>query len=263
MNTEQFNDNLNELTRPKREYEVLELFLQNKNDSEIAKLLYITEATVRDYIGNLRKRFQAKDREDLISLFIKHQPQMVSPSCRKIVGNYKPEYPQGFVPLDSYFYILRNVENNCYEEITNPGALIRIKAPRFMGKTSLMQRIKAQAEQLNYKAVNIEISEGDQTILQNPDKFFHWFCETVTENLKLENRVLNFWQNQMKGNIQNCTDYFERYLLPTINETLVLGLDEIEKIFPYQDTANDFLTMLRLWHERAKNLTKKFGKIYA
>jgi hypothetical protein len=33
------------------------------------------------------------------------------------------------------------VEANCYQEIVKPGALIRVKAPRQMGKTSLMQRI--------------------------------------------------------------------------------------------------------------------------
>ena len=52
------------------------------------------------------------------------------------------ELPRGQVPLNSPFYIERPpTELICFEEILQPGALIRIKAPRQMGKTSLMARI--------------------------------------------------------------------------------------------------------------------------
>ena len=53
-----------------------------------------------------------------------------------------PELPGGQVDLASRFYIDRPpIESRCYETIDQPGALIRIKAPRQMGKTSLMARI--------------------------------------------------------------------------------------------------------------------------
>jgi hypothetical protein len=49
---------------------------------------------------------------------------------------------KGEVPLDSPFYVERPpIERLCYETIVQPGALIRIKAPKQMGKTSLMLRI--------------------------------------------------------------------------------------------------------------------------
>ena len=47
------------------------------------------------------------------------------------------EQPEGQVSLDSAFYVERPpIEADCYETILQPGALIRIKAPRQMGKTS-------------------------------------------------------------------------------------------------------------------------------
>ena len=50
-----------------------------------------------------------------------------------------PCYPSGSVPLDSPFYLERfAVEEQVEREIRKPGALIRIKAPREMGKTSLL-----------------------------------------------------------------------------------------------------------------------------
>ncbi|WP_460200017.1 AAA-like domain-containing protein, partial [Scytonema sp. NUACC21] len=47
-----------------------------------------------------------------------------------------PCYPSGSVPLDSPFYLERSfLKEQVYQEIGKPGALIRIKAPREMGKT--------------------------------------------------------------------------------------------------------------------------------
>ncbi len=52
------------------------------------------------------------------------------------------EEPEGQVPLDSKFYVKRpGVESECYKTILKPNALICIKAPQQMGKTSLMTRI--------------------------------------------------------------------------------------------------------------------------
>ena len=49
----------------------------------------------------------------------------------------EPELPNGQVRLASTFYVERvPYEAQCYREICHPGALIRIKTPRQMGKTS-------------------------------------------------------------------------------------------------------------------------------
>jgi hypothetical protein len=43
------------------------------------------------------------------------------------------------LPFNSCFYIERPpVESDAYAELLKPGSLIRIKAPRHMGKSSLM-----------------------------------------------------------------------------------------------------------------------------
>ncbi|NET62501.1 MAG: protein kinase, partial [Symploca sp. SIO2E6] len=62
------------------------------------------------------------------------------------------EQPEGQVSLDSPFYIERPpIEPDCYETIVQPAALIRVKAPRQMGKSSLMSRILHQATQSGHK----------------------------------------------------------------------------------------------------------------
>ena len=58
---------------------------------------------------------------------------------RQINPDALPCYPSGSVPLNSPFYLERfAVEEQVEREIRKPGALIRIKAAREMGKSSLL-----------------------------------------------------------------------------------------------------------------------------
>jgi hypothetical protein len=62
------------------------------------------------------------------------------------------------VSFDSPFYVERPpIEFDCYNEIEEPGALIRIKALRQMGKTSLTNRILAHARSQNYQTVRLNL----------------------------------------------------------------------------------------------------------
>ncbi len=68
------------------------------------------------------------------------------------------ENPEGQVPLESPFYIKRSpVENDCYEEVLRDGALIRIKAPRQMGKSSLMSRVLDYGSKQGYESVYLNL----------------------------------------------------------------------------------------------------------
>ena len=58
-----------------------------------------------------------------------------------LVSNGSPPYPSGAVPLNSLLYIERPpIEEQACEEINKLGALIRIEAPKEMGKTSLQRQ---------------------------------------------------------------------------------------------------------------------------
>ncbi len=60
------------------------------------------------------------------------------------------EFPSGPVPLNSPFYIDRTpLEDLAYREIAKPGSVIRLKAPRLMGKSSLLLRILDRAARPN------------------------------------------------------------------------------------------------------------------
>lgn len=163
------------------------------------------------------------------------------------------ENPEGQVPLDSRFYVERPpIEADCYETILKPGALIRIKAPRQMGKTSLMTRILSHANQQDYQTASLNFQSADAEFLNSLEQFLQWFCASITYELNLPDKLNEYWKGVL-GSKNKCTNYFQRYLLPAINTPVALGLDEVDEVFKHPIIAADFFGLLRAWHERSKN----------
>ena len=169
------------------------------------------------------------------------------------IPKFPLENPEGQVPLNSPFYVERPPkEADCYETILKPAALIRIKAPRQLGKTSLMTRILHHASQHGYKTVSLNFQSADAEFLGSLDKFLQWFCASIADELNLPDQLDKYWKGIL-GSKNKCTKYFERYLLPEINSPIALGLDEVDQVFKHPEIASDFFGLLRAWHERSKN----------
>ncbi|APB33905.1 protein kinase domain [Gloeomargarita lithophora Alchichica-D10] len=163
------------------------------------------------------------------------------------------EAPEGQVPIDSPFYVERPpIEADCYQAVLKRGALIRIKAPRQMGKTSLLSRILHYAQGQNYRAVTLYFQQADYGIFQELNGFLQWFCASVAEALDLEANLEPYWQGVL-GSKDKCDKYFRKYLLAQVGSPLVLGLDEVDLVFQYPQVATDFFALLRAWHEKSKN----------
>lgn len=202
---------------------------------EVLKLLAETPAPVKE------------EPEDLIP----NQVLEIS-SDRIPLPAAEPELPGGQVDVASQFYIERQpIEERCYQTILQPSALIRIKAPRQMGKTSLMARILHHGSRQGYCTVPLTFQLVDKAVFANLDKFLKWFCAYVGRELHLPNQLDDYW-DEIFGSKVNCKDYFEKYILPQIDSPLILGLDEIDRVFQYPDIAEDFLGLLRAWHEESK-----------
>jgi hypothetical protein len=150
-----------------------------------------------------------------------------------IKNEFLPEYPKGSVPLNSVFYIQRNlIEERCYDTILQAGSLIRIKAPNQMGKTSLLDRIIAHSNQQGYYTVRLNFLQAEATVFNDLDKFLRWFCAYVSHKLKLPSLLNESW-DEYRGSIINCTTYFEDHILDNINNNLVLALAKTEETIDY------------------------------
>ena len=162
-------------------------------------------------------------------------------------------FPEGSVALSSPFYVKRaGVESVCYETIIKPGSLIRIKAAKWMGKTSLINRILEQSHSQAHKTVYLDFDSIERSILQDLDKLLCWFCAVISRQLGLENKVKDYWDTDILGSNDNCTVYFEDYILAETNSEIALALDNIDRLFAYEEVIEDFFGMLRSWHEKGK-----------
>ncbi|NJK51890.1 MAG: XRE family transcriptional regulator [Leptolyngbyaceae cyanobacterium SU_3_3] len=111
------------------------------------------------------------------------------------------------------FYIERaNTEAQCYTELIQPGALIRIKAPQLMGKTWFIEKVLAQVSQdESYQRLDIEI---DRQALTSLEDFYQWFCAVASEGLELPVQLDTYWKGLTPNG--DITNYFQKYLLKQI-----------------------------------------------
>ncbi len=162
-----------------------------------------------------------------------------------------PPFPSGSVPLDSPFYVERSpIEEQVYREINQPGALVRIKAPREMGKTSLLLRLLDYGDRLGYRRVSLNLEQIDSSILQDLRRFLRWLCANISQQLQLELKLDDYWDEDI-GSKVSCTLYM-RYVLEQIDSPLILALDEVNQIFEHPQVAKDVLPLLRSWYEEGK-----------
>ncbi len=168
------------------------------------------------------------------------------------LNSIEMESPEGTVPLNSQFYVERPpIEEDCYRTIEKSYALIRIKAPRQMGKSSLLARVLDHAQQQGQRTVWLSFQESENGVFDSLDSLLQWFCASVADELGLPDRLDELWKGVL-GASRKTTNYFERYLLQNF-ASLTLGLDEVDKVFEHEKVASDFLGLLRAWHERSKS----------
>ncbi|MBP5972656.1 AAA-like domain-containing protein [Brasilonema sp. CT11] len=245
-----------ELT-PKQK-KVLPLFLAGQTDEHIARELGATHrSTASHQLRNISTKFgfppetEPDYRCNLVEIFAKYKPELVSvkalEKCGQIIQNIR--FPEGSEPVNSAFYQERSpIESRCYSAIKEPGALIRIKAPKQMGKTSLLKRIRAEAKKSSYHIVYLNFSLIETNKFTNANDFLRCFYAYVINQLSSA-PPLQVWDLDTPSMV-NCTLTFKN-LLKKLDGVLVLALDEVDKLFEYPEIYQNFFPMLRNWNENA------------
>lgn len=166
---------------------------------------------------------------------------------------YLTQAKQGF-PSPELYVERFTIELLCYETLLQPGSLIRVKAPKLMGKTSLMERVLAKVVKEGYRTVSLSLEMADRpTHLTNLNKFLRWFCLNLSRELKLPNQLDEYWDEEGMGAKVSCTTYLEEYLLAAADSPLILYLDDVDALFPYPEVYEDFFGLLRSWYEKARS----------
>jgi DNA-binding CsgD family transcriptional regulator len=231
-----------------RQNQVLIPFLQGKNNQEIAQIINVNDpATISKHIRAIAEKFGFTDyyRDNVIDIFLKYRPNLVSSNPE----TPPPPYPDKPEPAKSYFYIERQpIEYKCFQQLREPGSLLRIKASKHMGKTSVLNQVIEEAKNQNYFTVILDFKLIETSKLDNEAVFLKTFYTWAVN--KLEScPPLSEWDDNLPI-MESCTQHFKA-ILKQLEKPLVLIIDNLDRIFDYPDTYQNFLPMLRHWHDLA------------
>jgi hypothetical protein len=265
------------IAMPKEALELVHKILEPKRLSYIQELVFLQSWTGKiyrqiaaesgydlDYIKEVGSQLWSALSDALGEKVSKKNVRLVLASYSVAIGQspegslqfvHRPtdtlEFPSDAVPLQSPLYIDRPpVEERACAEACRPGSLIRIKAPRQMGKTSLVLRILSHARDSGLRPVMVNFQQAESSVLTDLNRFLRWFSVYVGQRLNLESRLDDYWDDEV-GSKVSCTTYFQQYLLQNIDSPVVLALDEVNRVFEYPELAQEFLPLLRAWHEEA------------
>ncbi|MBE9207710.1 AAA-like domain-containing protein [Nostoc sp. LEGE 06077] len=167
------------------------------------------------------------------------------------VENYW-SYPDGPVALDSPVYIERPpIEELVYREITRPGCVIRIRAPRQMGKSSLVLRLLAFADIKGYRTVNVNCHQIDDNCLTDLNKLLRCLCWKIAQQLDINPNLDKEWDEEV-GYKLSCSFYLQKYILKQSDSPVVLVLSDVDRFFEYPQITQEFFALLRSWCEEAR-----------
>ena len=163
-------------------------------------------------------------------------------------------FPSVGLSVQSSFYMPRPpAEEQAFGELDRPGGLLRIKSPSNTGKTSLLLRSLAHARAQGARTILINIQEADTALMDDLGRFLRWFCRNAAQQLGVENKLDDYWDEEIGYKI-SCKIYFREYLLSSVPESIVLALDDVDQLFDHPELVQEFLPMLRAWHEEAMEL---------
>ncbi len=145
----------------------------------------------------------------------------------------------------------RAIEGVCQAALTQPGSLVRIKAPHRFGKTELISQLQAFAEGEGYKVVVLDLNRVEAPSLESLDRFLRWFCKRIARKLRIREPIDEYWDEGLGCNA-SCSDYIGEAILENLDEPLVLALDNVDALFEHRAIVLDFFKLVRSWYEEAR-----------
>ncbi len=156
----------------------------------------------------------------------------------------------GAIPLDSNFYIRRDVDSRLSEALENHESTILIRGARQVGKTSLLARGLAEARKSGSRVVLTDFQKLNASYLESLDDFYQTLGQTIADRLDLDDWPEDVWDERLSPNA-NFERYFVKHVLASVKGHFVWAMDEVDRIFT-SPFSSDVFALFRSWHnERA------------
>lgn len=172
--------------------------------------------------------------------------------------------PGGTLDVDDPLYIEQAVAKTAFAHVRKPPPELTVvlKAPRQMGKSSLLVRLVAAAMRSGKRAVLLDLQILGH-LITDESQLYRRFAAMIAEQLELPANADTFWDSKTPEPL-NCTRFLQQQILPYTNPSVLLAIDEAERLIdsPFRE---DFYGMLRSWHNLRGNpitpVWKKLGLV--
>lgn len=170
---------------------------------------------------------------------------MASAHFREIPDLSALPAPGGTMGADDTFYIERGADRSAKAAAGRRCETIVVKGPRQFGKSSLLARYVALCRANSKAVASIDFSRFEERIISDYGLFLTSLASQIAQRLRLAPPGDRF------DTQQQFLQFFEAQLLPALKCPVVFAFDETDRIMR-QDYAQDFFSMVRMWHnERA------------
>jgi len=164
----------------------------------------------------------------------------------------------GTLQIDSPFYVRRDSDDAADACLRQQTPTTIVKAPRQMGKSSLLARMHAQAQALGRKSWYLDFQLVDSEHMENLDTLFRHLARQMGRAFAANLHPKDVWDED-EGPMGNLTTYLEDAVLAPIESPVQIVFDEADRVFdrPYRDKL--FATV-RGWHN-LRSTNPRFRKL--
>ncbi|MCI0535906.1 MAG: AAA-like domain-containing protein [Verrucomicrobiales bacterium] len=166
----------------------------------------------------------------------------------------------GAVPLDSAFYVVRNVDEEFESALAKHDSVVLVKGARQMGKSSLLARGLQQARDRGFKVIHTDFQKLNVNSFESLDKLYVTLSHSIADQLHLDEFLEDVWDRRRSANT-NFERFIRRAVLAKVSPHLVWGMDEADRLFG-RPFSSEFFGLLRSWHnDRALDPTAPWSRL--
>ncbi len=185
--------------------------------------------------------------------------QQAWPQLNKILTTSQLELT--FAEQGDSIYVERPpIEREACEAILKPGSgsLIRIKAPRQMGKTLLLNKILDNVKHRGFNTAIINCDAPTIEEYQDYEKLCQRFCFNVGEAFNFPASIIETWLDKnwkkRRGINSNATYFLNDFVIEKTpkNSQFILVFKKFDEILVRDNLRDNFCKLLRDWFEQSR-----------